>query len=1223
LLPENDLIPKPVDLILHQKESRLNVTRSQAIKAFLTERTIPDLASLYGIEMECQVNVAQDAGDRIEGDYHGRQWHGWTDGIQVWKSFRIPYNASSNPEYDDRIQSYDLAAHAEGIGMTGWDWKNRLSRWVAFDFDAITGHSDKNPNKLTKEQLQEIQDVAFSIPWITVRRSTSGKGLHLYVFLTPVQTANHNEHSALARSILGLMSATANFDFTSRVDVCGGNMWIWHRKMKGTNGLEIIKSGSILQEVPSNWRDHVPVISGKRRKILPSFVADSESKFEEIAGQRSRVKLDAEHQALIKFLDESGASFWWDTDNYMLVAHTWDLMQAHENLKMRGVFKTVSTGREHGHDHNCFSGETEVLTFTGVYKIKDLAKISHAPLYVLTNTGMQWIDCEIKSFGVQKTVKIDFGNHSSVNATQMHEWLYLDSKGKIKQDRKYTCELFLLNHQSLPLAQVELPEIDYKGYAHGFVYGDGWQTKRQGCSVAFFKNDEDLISIVGHHASSISRQSYDGCTYVPVAIGLPNDWKELPENCTKAYALGFILGLISADGFVTSHSQIFQSNPFELEKIRKLAIYAGLRARNIRLYGNPSSLSNAKQPYALTIDNYNLTVDHFIRKDHKIKFKISSRKGVYVKSVGNIETIEEVFCAIVPRYHNFTLGNGVITGNCYLFPQRRGAWVVRRFTPGITEDGSWDQDANGWTRCYLNQEPDLRVAARSNNGIEDDGNKFVFRYASDAQATTLALGANVNVPAKYQGRKTVIKPHKDGKRLVIELEREAHDSQDDLKDWLPVTGNKWRKIITTQKAATTEPDVDNYDDLIRHLVTTDSADCGWVIKSDDSWHEEPLAHVKTALESLGIKTNEIKSIIGGCVFKPWKLVNRPFQSEYPGDREWNRNAAQFRFVPSTDSQIYPTWLRILNHVGNNLDEAVESNAWCQANGLLTGADYLKCWIASLFQHPEEPLPYLFLYGPQASGKSIFHEALNLLVTTGCVRADHALTSSSGFNGELENAILCVIEETDLKHNKHAYNKIKDWVTSISLPIRKLFTNLYSVRNTTHWVQASNDRAACPVFPGDTRITMVFVDALTEQIAKREIFILLEKEAPDFLAEILRLELPRSNDRLNIPILETTDKITATQANQTLLEVFLEEQCYQVDGESIQFSEFYDTFVKWLEPNDRYDWTKIKVGRAMPSKFPKGRNPANAQWMFGNISFSDIQPTKPRLVLKGDKLNHEI
>jgi chaperonin GroEL (HSP60 family) len=43
---------------------------------------------------------------------------------------------------------------------------------------------------------------------------------------------------------------------------------------------------------------------------------------------------------------------------------------------------------------------------------------------------------------------------------------------------------------------------------------------------------------------------------------------------------------------------------------------------------------------------------------------------------------------------------------------------------------------------------------------------------------------------------------------------------------------------------------------------------------------------------------------------------------------------------------------------------------------------------------------LFFFGPENSGKSIFHEAFNELVTTGVVMADRALTNQSDFNGEL-------------------------------------------------------------------------------------------------------------------------------------------------------------------------------------------------------------------------------
>ena len=144
------------------------------------------------------------------------------------------------------------------------DWYNQVSKWVAFDFDALIGHSDKHTAKLTDEELQNVKEAAMEIPWVTIRKSTSGKGLHLYVFLDSVATCNHHEHAALGRAILGTMSGITGFDFENRVDICGGNMWVWHRKMEGTDGLELIKEGSIFRDIPKHWKDHVKVVTNDR-----------------------------------------------------------------------------------------------------------------------------------------------------------------------------------------------------------------------------------------------------------------------------------------------------------------------------------------------------------------------------------------------------------------------------------------------------------------------------------------------------------------------------------------------------------------------------------------------------------------------------------------------------------------------------------------------------------------------------------------------------------------------------------------------------------------------------------------------------------------------------------------------------------------------------------------------------------------------------------------------
>lgn len=904
-----------------------NPLRTEAIKNFLLAKTHVDLAALYTSAQEIQVNVAQDGGTRVDGDFKGRQWHGWSDGFTTWKSFRIPLKANTEPEYEDRPMNFDLADHAEGIGMTGWDWQARLSRWVAFDFDGITGHSEKHAKRLSEAELEEIKQRLFTIPWCTLRKSTSGKGLHLYVFLQPVPTQNHTEHAALARAILGMLSAVTRYDFTAKVDTCGGNMWVWHRKMVGTDGLELLQAQSqLLAEPPVNWKDHITVIAGKRRKILPEFIvteqqqntSDMDRIFEELVGQSNRIPLDDDHTRLLDWLRTNKCNAWWDADHHMLVTHTYHLLEAHKSLSLRGLFETMAQGSEAPSDHNCF-----------------------------------------------------------------------------------------------------------------------------------------------------------------------------------------------------------------------------------------------------------------------------------------------------------------------LFPTRGGGWSVRRYTLGVAEAKTWDQDGQGWTRCFYNRAPDLKTAARAFEGAENERGGFTFRNAELAQKAALLLGAKIDLPNWITIRPAILKEHKDG-RLVIQIDKEDSDSKnvnisETMGGWVADRKSYTRIIDSRPSDQADESGV--LDEITRHLISQAGDDCGWVVRTPDTpWRIEPLTHVKLFLQSIGYSMKEVTSIVGASIARCWTLVNKPFQDEYPLGREWNRNAAQFKFKPTQekDNLKFPTWLKILQHCGQNLDRDVKAHAWCQSNGIMTGSDYLKCWIASLFQQPLEPLPYLFFYSQdQNTGKSIFHEALRLLVTHGVVRADQALTSQ--FNGELANAIVCVVEETDLKRNKQAYNKIKDWVTAKELSIRALYESPYMIPNATHWVQCSNDHLACPVFPGDTRITYINVPALdpSELIPKKILFPLLEKEAPDFISELLSLELPPTTERLNLPVIATQEKHIAVRANRSLLEEFIDETCHHVTGHMIKFSDFFDRLRDWLDPSDIRNWTKVRVGRELPPKYPKGRVARdNGQLYIGNISFEAFKTgddVLPRLILKDERL----
>lgn len=896
--------------------------KTEAVASFLNFKTHSDLASLYNAAMEVQVNVAKENGKQIDaGDLKGRAFNAYTDGMTTWKPFRIPSKAKTEPEYTDTPITFSIEKYAEGIGMTGWDWKNRLSRWVAFDFDAIMGHSDRHGKKLDDKQLAEIQEVVKNVPFVTLRRSTSGKGLHLYIFLEPVSTANHTEHAALARSILAMLSGLCGYDFTGKVDICGGNMWVWHRKMYGldgkqNDGLKLLKQGDKLKTVPANWRDHLTVTSRQSTRTVPDFLPSTEDDaFADLIGKRNHVSLDVGHRALMEWLANSGAVWWWDQEAHSLVTHTFHLKEAHTALKMCGTFETLATGANRGSDHNCFC-----------------------------------------------------------------------------------------------------------------------------------------------------------------------------------------------------------------------------------------------------------------------------------------------------------------------FPIRNSGWAVRRYGPGTQEHSSWDQDGSNWTRCFLNRNPDFITTARLNGGVESEKGGYVFSHAEHAARVLLTFGIDLKLPNYATSRKTIIKQSKDGK-VIVHITAENSDDGSKLPGWLNEKGF-WRRVINVKLPhnADAEPQ-QNYDDVIRHIICNDT-DAGWVLKRESGWTDEPLIHIRAALTALGEETKEASQIVGASILKGWTLVNKPFQPEYPGNREWNRNAAQLAIAPTLDIDHldFPHWKLIMTHLGSELTEAVINNEWCKSVGISTGADFLMLWIASMIRRPDQPTTYLSFVGSQDCGKSIFHEAISeILLTKGVVRADNALQSAANFNGELENAVLCVVEETDLSKNRTANNRIKDWVTSPFIMIRPLYAQGYMSLNCTHWVQCTNDPEATPVFPGDSRITMVKVPDLKPgtMIPKLELKARLRKEAPDFLAALLAIELPISNSRLAVPTIETEVKRRAMDRNLSLIEQFIKAKCFEIPGASVTSEEFHEQMQLWLDVSERAAWSQNKVGRELPDRFPKGRKHGEDQKIrYGNLSFEPDEKPGKRLIARKLYLEEE-
>lgn len=868
--------------------------KREALKKFLVRSGSP-LAHLYTPEMEVQVNVAKDNGVRVTGEYKQRRWRGWQDTKtgEIWKAFRIPWNADSDPTYKDSELRWDLAEHVEGVGMTGWDWENRQSLWVGYDFDAITNHQEG----LEKEVLDELIEKTSKIPWVSLLRSTSGNGIHVYIFFDkPVATANHNEHAALARSLMSLLTIQTGFNFKTTVDCVGMVLWCYHRKQEGTNGLTWIKEGDKFPTslVPKNWKEHVEVTSRASKKV------QRKGNLESLSSMGMEMFLEEDHHKILQwFHADAKKDWWWDTDYTMLVCHTKDLEACHQALGLKGIFTT-----------------------------------------------------------------------------------------------------------------------------------------------------------------------------------------------------------------------------------------------------NTSSSSDQ---------------------------------------------------------------------NCFAFPNRGGSFAVRRHGKNVNESDTWTTDQLGWTKCVFNADPGFEDACAVGGALENEKLEKVFNTLEEAEKSLKLLKIDLVYPEYLKHRPSDLK--RKGVKVILKVKMESADAH---VDGFLRGKTHWIKTFNYKED---REEVHIQDSLVRHVISN-GADAGWYVNINESWVYQPKTNVKSVLvaEMIGMKGQDIEQLLGKSIREPYILQNRPFDEEYLGGRLWNKDAAQLAFRPTQGKT--DTWWELLDHVGSGLDEAVSKDRWCQDNGISNGGEYLFLWFSSMFQRPLEPLPYLFLFGEQKTGKSTLHEAFSLFFKrrVGYSRADQALKDKTGFNYEIAHSVLCVIEETDLAHNRTAGNRIKDWVTGKTIAIREMYKNTYEIDNSTHWLQCSNDANACPIFRGDTRIVAMEVPPLEKEIPKPKLMTQLEAEAPALLYEMVNYMLPEPEGRLMIPCISTDVKEYIMEDNFNALQSFIEEMTVPVVGHLTSMEEFFSAFNAWLlnnAPNEQYDWTPRKVSMEFPRVAPvvKGKMGSENKAFLGNLSLDlNAEPKDTKYVI---------
>jgi hypothetical protein len=154
---------------------------------------------------------------------------------------------------------------------------------------------------------------------------------------------------------------------------------------------------------------------------------------------------------------------------------------------------------------------------------------------------------------------------------------------------------------------------------------------------------------------------------------------------------------------------------------------------------------------------------------------------------------------------------------------------------------------------------------------------------------------------------------------------------------------------------------------------------------------------------------------------------------------------------------------------------------------------------------------------------------------------------------------------------------------------------------THWVQCANDPSFCPVFPGDTRITVIEVRPFKDgMLPKTEFESRILDEAPAFLRTIIDLELPPVIDRLRIPALDSQAKKHLQDNNRDALTVFLEDHCHYMPGNIVSFRDFFERFLLELSPAEQQSWTQQRTSLTLPSKYARFKKGGRS--MIGNLSF---------------------
>lgn len=311
---------------------------------------------------------------------------------------------------------------------------------------------------------------------------------------------------------------------------------------------------------------------------------------------------------------------------------------------------------------NCFARDTEFLTSEGLRTFEDFEDGDEVE--VLSSTGA-WKKATVSNFGTDALKKITFRRGRQiyvVYATASHRWFVDRGDGHYYETTTNELRSRMIMREKKRYENTR-PIASTVGIMHGMVYGDGTYDRRKNHTRIHLCGDKKELLEYFTDGSKCTAGKADQA----VVYGLPNGWKQLPDlKSNTEYLYGFLIGLIATDGSVSPSVSITSSKPETIEWVRSAAQICGIRTGTTRVTERTESFGEyGGQYYSVTLDKRDITFDMLLRTPHKLAFKQAVTDGVWVvDSIQETDRIEDVWCVREPETQSFTLGNGILTGNC-------------------------------------------------------------------------------------------------------------------------------------------------------------------------------------------------------------------------------------------------------------------------------------------------------------------------------------------------------------------------------------------------------------------------------------------------------------------------------------------------------------------------------------------------------------------------------